>query len=130
MTIKQFVLLGTFPCLGAPMVNAIAPTSVRLGSAFTVTVNVEDVSDLYAYQFDLGFDPTLFVVSAADPGDFLQSAGETFKTPAVVDSGAGRSWETSLARLDRDRCSYCSFKPGKQGRQPLRRLVQSFWTRA
>lgn len=49
------------------------------GEVFTVDINVANVIDLYAYEFKLGFEPHMNVISTTnvDEGDFLKKEGNT-----------------------------------------------------
>jgi len=51
--------------------------SVANGQSFTLDVSVDGISDLYAWQVDLGFDPTLIRADGVDEGPFLTSLGST-----------------------------------------------------
>ncbi len=52
---------------------SIAPASqeIFLGGTGTTDVLVEDVTDLYVFEFQIAFDPTLVEVVQIQPGDFL-----------------------------------------------------------
>jgi hypothetical protein len=69
-------------------VNTTAPT-VSVGDSFVVSVDITGVVDLYGFQFDLGFDPTLLSFTGGTlEGAFLPSGGATFFLPGV-DNGGG-----------------------------------------
>ena len=67
-----------------PTVTLSGPASVTSGARFTVDVRAADVADLYAYQFDLGFDSAMFRLDSAQEGAFLASAGPTLFDPGTV----------------------------------------------
>jgi len=56
-----------------PQVNAVPP-----GQSFNVTIKVADVTNLYAWQFNLTFNPTVLNVVNATEGPFLKNVGSTF----------------------------------------------------
>jgi hypothetical protein len=60
-------------------VVAIEPPewTVNLQSEFTVAVSIEDVSELYSYEFAVVFDPTVVEVLEAMQGPFLESTGQS-----------------------------------------------------
>jgi LysM repeat protein len=59
--------------------------TIDVGQLATVTLRVEDVQDLYGYQVNLTFDPTVLEVMDADPGDAgIQVGLGTFVTPDYV----------------------------------------------
>jgi general secretion pathway protein D len=65
------------------------------GNTFAVPVSVSGVSDLYAYQFDLSYDPSALQLLSINEGQLLQSAGSTFFIPGTIDNTAGTA--TSIA---------------------------------
>lgn len=94
--------LSLLVAFAAPVADAatlgFAPpvTSVTVGDVFSVDVRIEDVADLYAFQFDLAFDPAILQVEALAEGTFLADWGNglappagTFWDPGVVDNVAG-----------------------------------------
>jgi hypothetical protein len=66
-----------------------ASTSVTAGDNFNLNVAISGVSDLYGYQFDLQFDPSMFAAVSSSEGSFLQSGGPTFFIPGVNDNVNG-----------------------------------------
>jgi hypothetical protein len=80
-----------------PILAINGPTTAFVGSIFTMTVDINDVTDLYAWQFDLNYRlpsqqypqvADLAVVSILE-GSFLQNAGPTFFAPGTDDPAAG-----------------------------------------
>jgi hypothetical protein len=86
---------------GAPFASAQALPVLTLqgfngaNSTFLVRVNVSDVTDLSAYEFDLNFDPTrVQALPSSNPataveGPFLASAGTTFFDGGTIDNVNG-----------------------------------------
>ena len=69
----------------------IDPTSstVNVGNSVTLDVNISNVTNLYAFQFDLSFAPgTLSSVSIVE-GSFLPTVGATFFIPGTIDNIGG-----------------------------------------
>ncbi len=65
-------------------------TAVQVGDTFTVDVLVAQAPDLYAFQFDVTFDPAITQVNTVVEGDFLSAGGRsTFFLPGTIDNGAG-----------------------------------------
>lgn len=62
--------------------------TVNVGDTFTLGVRVNDVTDLYAYQFDVSYDPTLLSAGAPTEGPFLVTGGATFFIPGSPGGGA------------------------------------------
>jgi general secretion pathway protein D len=65
------------------------PSSVNIGDTFTVDVGVTGGTDLYAFQFDLTFNPTLLSAVSVLEGAFLPSGGTTFFVPGAIDNLGG-----------------------------------------
>jgi hypothetical protein len=65
------------------------PSSVSLGDSFTINASVSQAADLYGFQFDLGFDPTILQATGFREGTFLTSLGSTFFFNNGIDNTAG-----------------------------------------
>ena len=70
---------------------SLAPSAgpVGIGDELTVRVAVTDVVDLYAYQIDFGFDPTVLRFLGVSEGNFLSDLGPTNFMDGMVDNTAG-----------------------------------------
>lgn len=65
-------------------------TNVDVGSTFSLNVDITDITDLYAFQFDIGFDPTVLSANSVSEGPFLSSGGgTTLFIPGTIDNGSG-----------------------------------------
>jgi len=74
----------------ADTINIVGPTSSpAVGDTFAVDVAVTGITDLYAFQLDLNFDPTLLSAVSVSEGAFLPSGGTTFFIPGTIDNVAG-----------------------------------------
>lgn len=73
---------------GTISVQPAAPTEM-LGQSFTLSVNISGASDLYGYQFDLGFDPTVLKAISVTEGAFLGTGGPTIFLPGMIDNVGG-----------------------------------------
>lgn len=73
----------------AGVVSISGPSTVGPGSTFQLEVDASGFTDLYAYQFDVVYDPTLFKARNVVEGAFLSSAGTTFFDGGTVDDVAG-----------------------------------------
>ncbi|MBQ1765987.1 MAG: PEP-CTERM sorting domain-containing protein [Aquincola sp.] len=77
------------PATAATTLSITGPSSVALGSSFTLQVAATDVADLYAYQFDITFNPAAFQVGGVSEGAFLSTGGSTDFLGGMVDNSAG-----------------------------------------
>lgn len=69
----------------------ITPSSavVNVGDTFSLAIDVRKITDLFAYEFDLYFDPSILSAKNIDEGIFLSSGGSTSFVPGVIDNRAG-----------------------------------------
>jgi len=95
---RRLSLLALLPLLLAMPPSAMADTIVSFGavpegvlpgSTFALAVEVSGVSDLYAFQFDISFDPQVLQLSSVSEGSFLPSVGTTFFIPGSIDNSSG-----------------------------------------
>ena len=84
--------LGIFtPAVRSATIGASWSRPVVVGSPFTVAVGANEFlpSDLYAFQFDLSFNPKILTLDSVAEGPFLPMYGSTFFIPGVIDNTAG-----------------------------------------
>ena len=74
-----------------------SPKTVTEGETFTIDIRIDEVADLYAFQFDLGFDPGILSANGIAEGAFLLSGGPTLFIPGTIDNTAGTILETANA---------------------------------
>jgi adhesin HecA-like repeat protein len=75
----------------AQAVLSIDPTTqtTSSGTVVTVDVDISNVTDLYGYQFDLTFNPSVLQAVSSSEGPFLASGGSTFFIPGTNDNVGG-----------------------------------------
>jgi general secretion pathway protein D len=66
-------------------------TDTSVDQIFTLPVSIADASDLYAFQFDLAFDPSILQLLSISEGSFLPSAGSTIFIPGDIDNIGGNA---------------------------------------
>jgi hypothetical protein len=81
----SFVLPASiFECsgqAGSATVDVSPPSiTVSVGQDFSVDINVSSVSDLYGWEFKLGWNSSLLSLVSVNEGPFLRSGGNTFFT--------------------------------------------------
>jgi hypothetical protein len=74
---------------GAQVTLVATPNPATQGSTVDVDVLISQVTDLYAYQFSISFDPTLLQVSGLAMGSFLSAGGTTLGDTGTIDNTAG-----------------------------------------
>lgn len=74
-----------------PIISIEVPLEpVTVGSFFDVFVEIADVTDLYAFEFDLGFDPLILRADSVTEGSFLlSSGGSTTFISGTIDNISG-----------------------------------------
>ena len=84
------VMLWAVPASAVPILS-VNPVSgaATVGGNTTFDIVVADAEDLYAFQFDLSFDPTIIQVATVLEGAFLATGGSTFCLPGDIDNVAG-----------------------------------------
>lgn len=75
------------------------PVSVEEGDAFRLDVTVADIADLFAWQFDVEFAPSLVTAQSSAEGSFLAGGGSTFYIDGVIDNTLGAIGATSASLL-------------------------------
>jgi hypothetical protein len=74
----------------ASTISIVGPAAnPNIGDTFEVDVNATGITDLYAFQFDLTFDPTILEADSVTEGAFLPSGGTTFFIPGTIDNVGG-----------------------------------------
>jgi Cohesin domain/PEP-CTERM motif len=91
---KKLVVLWVWVFLpisavATPILTIQGPTTVSQGSSLAVDVNIVSVTDLYGFQFDLGFNPSVLMATMVSEGAFLPSGGSTFFIPGTIDNTNG-----------------------------------------
>jgi hypothetical protein len=91
---------ATQPLLAAPVLTTSAPSSITAGNTFNVGVSISGVTDLYGFQFDLAYDPTLLSATGISEQSFLSTAGSTLFMPGTIDNVAGNVLGTAVTLFD------------------------------
>lgn len=95
MTARKLQLLIFTICVAGSSARADtiqvdpASTTVTVGETFSLYVDVSNISDLYAYQFDLTFTPGVLLATNVTEGPFLADVGTAFFLPGTIDNGGG-----------------------------------------
>jgi PEP-CTERM motif-containing protein/cohesin domain-containing protein len=84
-------MLLASPASATPIVS-IQPAlgGVAVGDSLTLRVEITGAVDVFAFQFDIGFDPSVLLATGpSSEGPFLPSGGSTFFIPGLVDNTSG-----------------------------------------
>jgi len=95
MTINRLLIrFATVAIVAAPswcgtIQFSTSSVQVQPGTSFTLDVVASDVFDLYAYAFDLTWNPAVLRATGVTGGAFLPTAGSTFFDGGTVDNQSG-----------------------------------------
>jgi len=85
-----FVSMLAVSHAAATSISVVGPvTNPNVGDTFDVDIDVSSISDLYAFQFDLAFNPSLVSAVSITEGVFLPGGGTTFFIPGTIDNVGG-----------------------------------------
>ena len=84
----QLLLLPRLASADTVTLGVVSPATVSQGNTFAVAVNISGVANLYDYQFDLRFNPSVLSATGVTEGAFLSSGGATIFIPGI-DNGLG-----------------------------------------
>jgi hypothetical protein len=70
-------------------------TTPTVGGSFNVLVNISAVTDLYGYQFDIQYNPSILSAASVTEGPFLAAGGATFFIPGAINNIGGTITFTS-----------------------------------
>jgi hypothetical protein len=83
--------ISSLPILADPVLSVVpaSGSNVNVGTTISYDINISNVTDLFAFQFDLTFNPTIVSAVSIAEGSFLSSGGATFPVPGVIDNIGG-----------------------------------------
>lgn len=89
--LRVMLLLWLCVSSGSAALLSIQPANqtVSPGQTFSVDIVVSAAVDLFAYGFDLGFDPAVLAANSISEGPFLATGGATFFITGSIDNAAG-----------------------------------------
>ena len=83
----SFLTLAAIPA--ATLSIQPSSSTISVGQTANVSVNISNVSDLFAFQFDIGFNPAVLSAASVSEGPFLPSGGTTTFVPGTIDNVGG-----------------------------------------
>ena len=105
------VAIGTSVCSAAIISLLPSSSTISQGGDLTIAVELSDVNDLYAFQFDVQYDPGIIAAVSVSPGTFLNGVSffpgfidntlgvVTFVADSISGPGAGVSGTGLLASI-------------------------------
>lgn len=80
---------GAMPALAGVISIQPATRNTLVGQTFSLDVSINGAVDLYAYQFDIGFNPSMLSANSVSEGAFLSGSGSTFFFSGFIDNVGG-----------------------------------------
>jgi len=80
---------GVLPGFGGVISVQPLTTLKSAGTNFSLDVNVSGAADLAAFQFDVGFDPTVLRANSVAEGPLFPAVGATIFFPGLIDNSGG-----------------------------------------
>jgi hypothetical protein len=68
----------------SPSTQGVSP-----GQIFAVDINIDNIPDLYDYQFSLSFDPAVLAADSITEGALFANTGDSFFSAGTIDNSAG-----------------------------------------
>lgn len=75
---------------GGTLLNWQAPTQVKVGDKFSVSLAIQPNEPIVGIPYSLGFDPKFLEIVSIDAGDFLKQGGATTNFTNWVDKNNGQ----------------------------------------
>ena len=89
LSLSIILLAGTGVAFGDSILVSPASQTVSAGQSFTVDINIDQIPDLYDYQFSLTFDPNVLAAQSVTEGALFANTGNSFFRAGAIDNGAG-----------------------------------------
>ena len=83
------LLAGTGGVFGDSIFISPASQNVYPGQSFTVGIDIDNIPDVFNYQFSLAFDPHVLAAQSVTEGALFANTGDSFFSPGTIDNSAG-----------------------------------------
>jgi general secretion pathway protein D len=83
------LVIGSLPAQATLISVVPSASTITQGQSFSVDIRVSGVSDLYGFEFDLGFNPSILSATSIIEGAFLALGGPTLWFPGTIDNSGG-----------------------------------------
>jgi len=82
-------VLAASPAGAGTIVVQPSNLTVGGGTGFSLDISITGAVDVFGFQFDVGFDPTVLSAAGVTEGSFLAGGGPTFFSAGDIDNAAG-----------------------------------------
>jgi hypothetical protein len=84
------IALAAAPAFATPIISVNpSGSAVNVGDSVSVDIVINGAVDLYAFQFDVGFDPSVLSATSIVEGALLPSGGATIYLPGTISNASG-----------------------------------------
>lgn len=90
LLLSVILLAGTGVAFGDTILISPASQNVSIGQTFTLDINIDQIPDLYDYQFSLTFDPKLLAAQSVMEGVLFADTSDSFFSSGTINNSAGR----------------------------------------
>jgi len=90
LSFAVLIALSALPASATPILSVSPVTrTIAAGQPFSLDITVGSAADLYAFQFDLGFNPAVLSATGIVEGPLLKTAGSTFFVSGAINNAGG-----------------------------------------
>lgn len=89
LSLSIILLAGTGVALGDAILALPASQTVSVGQSFTLDINIDQIPDLFDYQFSLSFDPAVLAAQSVTEGALFANAGGSLFSRGTINNTAG-----------------------------------------
>jgi hypothetical protein len=80
---------GTGTAFGDSISISPASQTVSVGQTFTLNIDIDQIANLFDYQFSLSFDPAVLAAQSVTEGALFANTGDSFFFPGAIDNSGG-----------------------------------------
>ncbi len=90
LLLSVLLLAGPSLAFADPILSIVPETqNISVGKTFTADIDVNNVADLYDYQFSLAFNPLALRAGSITEGSLFANTGNSFFSPGMIDNNSG-----------------------------------------
>ncbi|MBV9500208.1 MAG: PEP-CTERM sorting domain-containing protein [Acidobacteriaceae bacterium] len=89
LSLSIILLAGTGSALSDNILISPASQTVSVGQTFTLDINVDQIPDLFDYEFSLSFNPAVLAAQSVTEGALFANTGDSFFSPGSINNTAG-----------------------------------------
>lgn len=87
--LSLLLFTGAISAFGDLALVSPATQDVSIGQTFAVDINIDNIPDLYDYQFSLSFNPAVLMADSITEGALFADTNDSFFIPGAIDNSTG-----------------------------------------